>query len=192
MSNAEQVRLPRRQRERGAVAVEAALVLPVVLLLLVAIMEFGLVFKDKLAQTSAVRAGVRTGSAEPRTGSFAQDTANSVARGAAALNPAGIRKMWVYKPDANGYPLGGGSAFSSCTTCVTFRWDSGTKKFVPTSDTWSAATQNACPGDSNHDSIGVYLEVEHPAVTGMIFHTLTLREFAVLTFEPIPVTAGCR
>ena len=51
-----------RREERGSVLVEAALVLPVVLTLLLGVMEFGFIWKDKLAVSSAVRSGVRIGS----------------------------------------------------------------------------------------------------------------------------------
>lgn len=47
--------------EKGQAVVEFALVLPVLLLLLLGILQFGLVFKDYVALTDAVRAGARTG-----------------------------------------------------------------------------------------------------------------------------------
>ena len=44
-----------------------------------ACIEFGLAFKDQLAMTSAVRAGARIASAEPRSATFATDAASQVA-----------------------------------------------------------------------------------------------------------------
>ncbi|OUM40043.1 pilus assembly protein TadE [Arthrobacter agilis] len=49
----------RRQCERGAVAVEMALVLPVLILLLLGIMEFGRAFNTQVTLTHAAREGVR-------------------------------------------------------------------------------------------------------------------------------------
>ncbi|HVM16225.1 MAG TPA: TadE family protein [Gaiellaceae bacterium] len=49
-----------RQTE-GQAAVEFALVLPVLMLILVAIFQFGIVFRDYLTLTDAVRAGTRKG-----------------------------------------------------------------------------------------------------------------------------------
>lgn len=46
-------------RERGAVAVEMALLLPVLILLLFGIMEFGRAFNAQVTLTSAAREGVR-------------------------------------------------------------------------------------------------------------------------------------
>lgn len=173
-------------------AVEAALITPLILSLVLGIVEYGLVFKDKLTMSSAIRAGARTASAEPRVATFAADAANAVKTGSTALDMSGVKRLWIYKADALGFPLGGGSAFTSCTTCVTYRWDAGLKAFSEVSNTWKATTQNACPGDPLHDTVGVFLEVEHKAVSGLFFKTLTLREHVVMTLEPVPVTSVCR
>ena len=48
----------RRSGDRGASAVEAAIVTPVVMAMLFGIIEFGFFFKDYLAVAAGVRAGV--------------------------------------------------------------------------------------------------------------------------------------
>jgi Flp pilus assembly protein TadG len=45
--------------QRGQTAVEFALVLPLLMLILLAILQFGILFRDYLAVTDAVRAGAR-------------------------------------------------------------------------------------------------------------------------------------
>ena len=52
--------LRRRNRESGQAMVEFALVLPVLLLILLAILKFGLLFENYLTLTDAVRSGART------------------------------------------------------------------------------------------------------------------------------------
>ena len=47
--------------ERGASAVEAAIVTPVVVAMLFGIIEFGMLFKDYLGTQAMLRAGVRVG-----------------------------------------------------------------------------------------------------------------------------------
>ena len=47
--------------QRGAVAVETVLVLPILLLLVFGIIEFGFVFNAQMSLTQAVREGVRVG-----------------------------------------------------------------------------------------------------------------------------------
>ncbi len=58
------------RREDGAAAVEFALVLPVLVLLVFGIMEFGMTFRDTLTIASATRTGARTASALGRDPSF--------------------------------------------------------------------------------------------------------------------------
>lgn len=51
-----------RRNENGQAVVEFALVLPLMLLVLLGIVQFGSVFRDYIALTDAVRAGAREGS----------------------------------------------------------------------------------------------------------------------------------
>jgi Flp pilus assembly protein TadG len=186
----------RRRQEGGAVAVEAALLTPLLLLLTFGIIEFGMLFKDWLAVTSAVRAGTRMASAEPRFGTFAQDAADQVAKEGAALNMATVQELWVYKAQTTGslagYPVGGTDTFTSCTQCVKFHWNASSKTFVPYSTTWTATQQNACQGDAAHDTIGVYLQIDHASVTGLIFDDMDIQEHSVMSLEPIPTTKTCK
>ena len=105
--------------DRGVAAVEAAIVTPIFLLVVIGVIEFGLAFKDQLAVTSAVRAGARIASAEPRTTTFATDAAAQVAREGSALDMSNVQALWVYQADASGHPVGAGGTFNSCATnCV--------------------------------------------------------------------------
>ncbi len=177
-------------RNRGAAAVEAALVLPLILLIFFGILEFGMLFKDWFATISATRAGARIASAEPRQNDFAKDAANQVRLASTALNMNNVEALWVYKSDTNGYPLGGGSSFTSCSTCVKFTWSSALNQFTEVSNTWNATSQNACPG--TQDTIGIYLQVKHNSFTKMVFNNFTLKEHAVLALEPIPALQTCK
>ena len=180
-------------RDRGAVAVEAAIVTPVFLLLVVGIIEFGLVFKDQLAVTSAVRAGARIASAEPRISTFATDAAAQVGREGSALNMKDVNSLWVYQADASGHPMGAGGTFASCSTnCVQFAWSSAQGQFVQTGGAWASSSQNAC--QSTQDSVGVYLSFNHGSVTDVFFSTMKLSSYTVMRLEPIPTmqAGGCR
>lgn len=81
-----------RNGERGQTMVEFALVLPILLVVLLAIIQFGIAFNDYLALTDAVRAGSRqaavsrqlpdpVGSAEARVRSAAQGSLDAAAGG---------------------------------------------------------------------------------------------------------------
>ena len=49
----------KRQKERGAVAVEMAIILPLLLMLLIGIIEFGRVFNVQISLSQAAREGAR-------------------------------------------------------------------------------------------------------------------------------------
>jgi len=187
--------LQRRSNERGAAAVEAALVTPLIMALMFGIVELGFLFKDYLAVAGAVRAGVRMASAHPRVSTFAQDAADDVALTGGAMNLNDIQQLWVYKVSttATSDKPFGKTDFSDCGSCVKFHWNGS--KFIPTSDTWSAGTQNACsasgPGGPP-DRIGVYLQFKHDAFTKFVFNTVTISEASVMTLEPIPALTGCK
>lgn len=189
----------RQHGERGATAVEAAIVTPLVMALLFGIIELGFLFKDYLAAAGAVRAGVRMASANPRTASFAQDAVNDVARTGGAMNLADVKELWVYKVDkanaAKNLPVGLSDFSGLCNVCVRYRWDVGTKLFVSTYDNWPAASQNACSSSSTGgppDRIGVYIRLKHDAFTGLVFNTITISEASIMSLEPMSSLAGCK
>lgn len=180
--------------DRGVAAVEAAIITPIFLLVVVGIIEFGLAFKDQLAITSAVRAGARMASSEPRSATFATDAAAQVAREGSAVDMTTVQALWVYQATSSGQPLGA-SNFNSCSTnCVQFRWDNGSKTFVQSGGTWNYLSVNACLGDANQTAVGVYLQMKHPGVTHAIFNSLGLSSYTVMRFEPIPTmqAGGCK
>jgi len=186
--------LNRTSGERGAAAVEAAIVTPLVLALVFGIIELGFVFKDYVAAGGAVRAGVRIASANPRTSTYATLAASSVARTGGAMNLRDVQQLWVYKVDTVTDKPIGFTDFANCTVCVKFRWDNGTKAFVVTSDNWPASTQNACSSRSlggPPDRIGVYVQLKHDSLTGLVFDTMNISESSILTLEPMPFVGAC-
>lgn len=198
MPHLTRVRARRRaDRTRGAAAVEAALVLPVVFLIFFAILEFGFLFKDWLGVVSSVRAGARVASAEPRTAGFADDAVASVTKSSAAVDLSTVQKLYVYEADANGYPLNVGSSFSSCSVannCIAYTWNGTafTSSATSAQKAAIAGNQNACPNDAAHDSVGIYLEVKHAAFTNAVFTTIIIKEHVVMSLEPMPTTNGCK
>ena len=201
-----------RRRSRGAVAVEAALVTPVLLLLVFGIIEMAMLMKDNVALTSAVRAGGRTASTDAGAGPgdegsdcvqpcspqnapmLAELAANAIARAGTALPRNSIDELWVYKANNKGYPgADGNTSFSSCTTnCVEYKWnptyansDGSLGQFRYYSGTWPSASINAC---ANHppDAVGVYMKATHQFFTGIFSKSVDISDHAVFAFEPLP------
>ena len=179
----------RRRDDRGAAAVEAAIVTPMVLLLMLGILEFGMFFKNSLSASEAAKAGVRIASATPRNTGYAQKAVDRVTQASGGLDKGTVQALWVYKANAtNNFPAGY-SSFAGCTTCVRYAW-TGTA-FTPTYDNWPAASQDACAA-SPPDRIGVYLQVRHNAISRLVLDGVTIHQSDVLRFEPLPKNAGCR
>jgi TadE-like protein len=185
------VRVRGRYRDdSGAVAVEAALITPLLLFLVLGIIEFTLLLKDDIAVAASVRAGARTASAEPRTNGFTDDAAAQLTRAVASLDPEGLKssEVWVYKAGPTGDPP------STCSVdCVRYTWNGS--RYVRASGDWDPLTIDACPIDADHpdgpDAVGVYLRYRHEFLTGLFGGGLTISDNSVLNFEPVPPTQGC-
>jgi hypothetical protein len=181
-------RILRADRERGAVAVEAAIVFPLLVVLTFGIIEFSLLLRDYVSVTSLVRSGVRTASTLPRDPNLFIATVQAMNRSGTALPQKSIDQLWIYKPDANGFPQGGPD-FTSCgNDCIVYRVDPNTGDLVQTEDPtrdWDPMCINACPGDPAGDAVGVYVRANHDGITGLFFDQLPVSDFAVSKFEPI-------
>lgn len=194
----------RRAGQRGAVAVETALVTPVLLVVLLGIIELPMLIRDYVAVSSAARTGARVAAAEPGCvqrpadppcpatdpAPFAQLAAEAVTRNGTALADS-IRSVLVYKANANGYPGSLGSVPASCSgvpACVGYSWSSTSGTLVPAGGSWDRRTVNAC-FPSNIDSVGVAVVAEHDFLSGLLGASTTMSEHAVMNFEPLPINS---
>lgn len=194
---------PRRAAERGAVAVETALVTPLLLVVLLGVVELPMLIRDYVAVTSAARTAVRVAAAEPgcvtKVGEpacpatdpapFAKLAADAVARNGTALPPRSISYILVYKANANGFPGALSSMPASCagiTSCVGYTWNETVGDFVKSSGSWDRRTVNAC-FPSNIDSVGVQVVADHDFLSGLLGASMTMSDRAVMNFEPMPV-----
>ena len=204
-----------RTRQRGAVAVEAALLTPLLVLFVLGIIEFSLLLRDYVSVTSASRSGARIASAnagagaqicdsgetgtqcaDPSAPQLAKLAANAIQTQSSALNKDAINYMLIYKANAKGFPgsATGWSAdpVSDCRTsgsCVEYVWVKASDKFkyVPGNGGWTSSTINACV--SNSDSVGIYLNATHSYVTKMFGSTKTVSDRTIMRFEPLTATS---
>src|SRR3954447_13278581 len=105
-------RPPRCSGDRGVVLVEAVFVLPVVIFVVFAIFEYGLLFAAQSTTQSATRDGVRFGSANFAVSGSNQAAADAIANAVATDLGARTKldtplKLYVYKADDDGVPDGG-------------------------------------------------------------------------------------
>jgi Flp pilus assembly protein TadG len=90
----------RGHEERGASAVEFALVLPLLLVVALALVQVGLLVRDRLLVEAAARAGARTAAVEPDQVAIA----DAVARSAPDLDP-GALTVGVARAGTQGDPV---------------------------------------------------------------------------------------
>ena len=188
-----------RRDDRGAVLVEAAFVLPVVIVLLFGIIEFGLAFKDALTVSSATRAGARTATALSKQLNYQTSTGQAVSGVLRNIIPSQqIQVLTIYKADpTTGDPING--SFETCTTCYIYTWnpafvntDGSLGGWVQSGGTgWAATAQNACGDTAHTDYIGIYVRVRHPYITKLFGNSITLKDHSVMRLEPIPSASGC-
>src|ERR1019366_3107966 len=183
--------------DSGAVAVETALVMSVLVMLLFGIVDSSFLFKDAVSVSAAARAGARMGASQPRVWNFAQAAADQVTNSLYDLNPALLQSVWVYKTTSTGASAGlpDSGSFASCTTCVKFVWQASTSSLSSSapggSDNWAYTSQNACAGDPARDVLGVYVKYKHRSPLGFFFNNMMISESTVMWIEPISTSVVC-
>lgn len=180
----------RGRGQRGAVAVEFAIIAPLLMVLTFGIVEFSSAYHDSSIAADAARAGGRVASAEPRNPSYAINAANAVSSALKTLPKDAPQEMWVYKANGAGYP-GSGSSFSSCgSNCIKYLWNSSAQQF-DTSNAggggWPASAQQVCT--EPFDQVGVFVKIDHKFVTKLFGAQVTLTDHSVFRFEPTSTSA---
>jgi hypothetical protein len=173
--------------ERGAVIVEFAILLPLLLLITFGIVEYSSAYHDASLTADATRAGGRVGSAMATNASYSSSIVDAVNSALSTLPSDAPQELWIYKANANGYP-GTGTSFSNCATnCIRYTWNSAAKAFdasKPSGGGWPASSQQVC--NQPFDELGVYLKINHDFVTKFFGPSLTITDHSVFRLEPVP------
>ena len=202
------------RRDDGAVAVEAALVIPILCFLVFGMIEFAFAMKDYASVASMSRTGARLGSTSADAGpgtcatytgaptctpasapAAAQAAADAIQRSGSIADPTSINYILVYKANASGFPGSLTSMPSDCssaTSCVKFVWVVSQSAFRYSSGSWDSKTISACfPGTTANplDRIGVYVNTTHKMMTGLFGSTISIKDRTVMNFEPLPTTS---
>jgi Flp pilus assembly protein TadG len=141
----------RRRGERGAVAVEFALVLPVLVMLLLGITTMGLVYSDHLSITNAVRESARLGSAVDYATSSNCPTCSPTAW----ADSVQTRVQQVY--------YNSGSTITSSQICVALVSAAGTSLATPTAQGTTCGTAPTPPTGLSTGTCIVEVWVRKPA-----------------------------
>lgn len=180
-------------RQRGSAAVEAALLLPIFVLLTLMTMEGGIFFWNATHSQNAVAAGARTGVSQSRTPSYEVGVLESVAASLRMIQAEPL-SMTIFKADRlTGRPAGGatGNDFSTCAAdCFQYRWDAATGWEPVGSSTWPAAEQAACGPLGSTDFLGVQVRLVNRSVTGFVLRDKVITSSSVMRLEPVSTSGG--
>jgi hypothetical protein len=191
------------KRDSGVALVEGAIIIPVLVLLLFGVIEWGLYMRDILSVTESARVGARTASALPRQDGFTQTTVDAIGKAGSALPKSQIDFIYVYKANNKGYPGAPGNTVMSCagyeSSCDRFVWNGSAFVLDPSTTPWmpkvaGPGNVNACPTVATGgppDSVGVYVQATHRWFTNLFGSQRTVRDRAVLRFEPKQI-ARCK
>jgi Flp pilus assembly protein TadG len=191
-----------RRNERGAVLIEAVFVFPVMIMLTMGILEFGMAFSSVATTTASSRSGARLAATlyAPASGGAAKlavgdQVAAAVTADLKALTSATPVGMVMYKVDQTsdtGAPIGGfpTDTMGGCSSeCLKYNWDSSQKKLVYSSGTWPDPQACVTP-NSTIDMVGVFVITNHHFVTKLFGSNKVVHGKTIMRLEPLP-TDSC-
>ncbi len=177
-----------KRGDKGASLVEASILLPMLILLVVGLSEIGFLVIDYLTVTNAAREGARTGAAaadyvDPLSGIDADDLIlESVEEAACNLKFGELTEVSIYLTDGNGDPVFGSVNVyepSGSLACG----NSANALSCVNGCPWAPASRDREP--PGFDVLGVEVVFEHGDVTGFFpFPTITWGDTAIMQIEP--------
>lgn len=185
--------------------VEGAFIMVPFVLVILAILEFGLAFKDYLTVANTTRAGARVASAVANDGTGDWHVVQAMKQASAAMPASSIDYIVVYEAAsfdqtvppgacASGVPSSVSGARCNVYTAADFAaletsFGTCTDHGVDTAST-PGPDRFYCPRARKvseadpPDFVGVYVKAEHSFITGMFGSVLDLTDTTVLRIEP--------
>ncbi|MEZ5144367.1 MAG: TadE/TadG family type IV pilus assembly protein [Acidimicrobiales bacterium] len=208
---------PRLRSDQGVALVEAAFITPVLLVLVLGMLEYGLLFRDYLTVSDAAANGARVGAIQGPDTSVAGDTADqaivaSIREDLANIRYTSIDRIVVFRagPPGAGAPLA--QVPESCKTGAAPRGDTVARCNIyaaydaflavqapdPAYFKCGGANAVACGWDptgrvdgpkiADIEYLGVYLKLDRPMVTGVFGRRTTLEVASIVRLEPGQLT----
>lgn len=170
----------KRAAEKGATLVEAAMVMPLLIVLAVGLAEVGFAVVDWLAVSNAAREGARVGAAAGNDASADDLILYVVGQASCAINNGELIRVTIFKVDDAGDLIG---SSQNVYTPASINCAAKTASWTPQGIGWAATTRNNKIG--NLDRLAVEVTFEHESVTGfMPLFKGTWTDTAVMRIEP--------
>jgi hypothetical protein len=156
------------RRDKGTSTLEAAIILPILLILALGTVEFGFAFVDWLSVANASRTGARIGSAAGVTATADSVILGAVGQALSDMDSSVVNAVWIYDADATGNPLDGCTIGSegTCTTTNVYAPSGGSGWSCVNGCPWTPALRdNKLPG---LDRVGVRVIFTHSWLTSFL------------------------
>jgi Flp pilus assembly protein TadG len=180
-----------RRDEKGSVIVEAAIIIPILLILTFGAIEYGIAFRDGAAVAASTRSGARLAStlSTADDATFSTNVSLAVADALHDLISATPATLVIYRADSNGNVPGG--TFATCGDCWRFHWDTNHWVSDGNADNWTQAERQAAVCKATAlPSVGVYVSAVQRNLTGLFGSNRTTDQKTAMRLEP-PAADQC-
>jgi Flp pilus assembly protein TadG len=158
----------RFREDTGATLVEAAIILPVLILLVVTIMELGLAFKDFLTTDFAAKEGARVGALSGNDVDADCYIVRSIVSGYSANDLADLDHIEIYQvSEATGNKVPGTTNRWSYVSGDPLDCESDPAPNWAVTVSWPSVARNVEVGSTPLDIIGVTVDTQHDWITGV-------------------------
>ncbi len=194
-------RAARARGDRGAALTEFVLIVPLLVLIMAGVLEFGMAWRDSMTVSNALRSGARVGSNAGRERSADYDILKSIEAAMREIpDTARVQRIVVYKANTSSSSpsascMAGTPSSSSTNPCNVY---TGADMSRPASD-FSGTTSCGstapdrfwCPVSRQNqqalgaDYLGVWMQVQYNYITHVFPGTgLTIKDRAIMRLEP--------
>lgn len=182
--------------ERASVVVESALALPLFLLLIFGTMEFGLAFRSYLTLSNATRDAARFSSTLGRDADADFQVINEVVTNLSGLRAGSLRKIIIFKATGPSSTTASGalaacrngSVANLCNTYINPGISTNSANYgcnyTSPDRFWCPAGRKVAVADPP-DYIGIYIEIRHTGLTGVIGMTRDFDDEFIMRLEPV-------
>jgi hypothetical protein len=156
------------REDTGATLVEAAIIFPVLILLVVTIMELGLAFKDYLTTDFAAKEGARVGALAGNNVDADCDIVQSIVAGYAASDFDDLNSITIFEVNDSGASTGRENVWTFTPGGSADPADCADWNVALVGGGWAPANHDVLVGGGSDLSIlGVTIDTEHNWVTGV-------------------------
>jgi len=181
----------RARTERGATLIEGVIVAPVVFLLIFAVFEFGLLFKDYLSMSAGIRDSARLATTVGSSTSADYQVLQNIKTRTPALDPNDIIRIVVFKASgpSSDVPVAckTASVTNVCNSYVKTDLNRPSTDFTGVGSSpdryWAPANRKDRLSDPP-DYVGVWMKIRHTTVTSFVPLNKDLEDIIVMRIEP--------